>query len=104
MRRRAARRVGGAVVGWVVRGGIVVVVVVVVANGEEEEGGRDEGLVGRDGGVEVVEEEDMSVLEEWEREREGSVVSGRCRLARREVRNAGDVSFVADIEIEGGRV
>lgn len=94
MRRRAARRAAGVVVGAVVREGMGVavgregMVVVLVASGEEEEG-RWEGLVGREGGVDVAEEEDMSVL--GERERKGSVgvvVSVRCRFARREVKNA----------------
>lgn len=64
-------------VGAVVRSGMVA-----VASGEEEEG-----LVGREGGVEAAEEEDMSVLL-GDRERKGSVVSVRCRFARREVKNA----------------
>jgi len=112
IRCRAARCVVGREVGWVVRGGMVVevevgagtVVVVVVevvdvvASGEEEEA-----LVGWEGGVEAAEaeEEDMSVLGEWEGKK-GSVVSVRCRFARREVKNAGCV--LVDSERGGGGV
>lgn len=86
----------GEVVEWVVRGGMgvveAVVLDVVVASGEEERRGREEALVGWEGGVEAAEpaEEDMSVLGEWEGKK-GSVVSVRCRFARREVKNAGVV-------------
>lgn len=98
----------GEVVGWIVRGGmlvvveavvegagtvvVVVVLDVVVASGEEEGRGREEALVGWEGGVEAAEpaEDDMSVLGEWEGKK-GSVVSVRCRFARREVKNAGVV-------------
>lgn len=99
----------GREVGWVVRGGmaaetlsgagvraVVSGVVDVVASGEAA-------LVGWEGGVEAAEpaEEDMSVLGEWEGKK-GSVVSVRCRFARREVKNAGCV--LVDSERGGGGV